>query len=135
MVPVNRSKIPWWPLAVAAAAAGVLVYAAIPSSAPAPSTLKGSWVRDDGDYRLQVDEAREDGTASVKYFNPNPIRVGDARTAAEAGKRLLRVELRDENYPGSIYTLAYDPKGDRLEGEYFQATQRQTFPVSFRRKP
>lgn len=132
---MDRPKIPWWPLAVAAAAAGVLVYAAIPSAAPDPSVLKGSWVRDDGGYRIQVDEAREDGTASVKYFNPDPIRVGEARTAAEGGKRLLRVELRDENYPGSTYTLAYDPKGDRLEGEYFQATHRQTFPVSFRRQP
>jgi hypothetical protein len=131
---MNRMKVPWGPLAVAVAAAGVLIYAAIPGSSPDSAVLKGNWLRDDGDYRLQVDEPRLDGTASVKYFNPDPIRVGEARTATEGGKRTLRVELRDENYPGSTYTLSYDPKDDRLEGEYFQATQGKTYPVSFRRQ-
>ena len=41
------------------------------------------------------------------------------------------VELRDVNYPGSTYTLAYDPAADQLRGVYFQALERQSFDVSF----
>jgi hypothetical protein len=44
------------------------------------------------------------------------------------------VELRDVHYPGSTYTLNYDPATDRLEGLYFQAVQRQNFKVLFTRK-
>jgi hypothetical protein len=43
------------------------------------------------------------------------------------------IELRDVNYPGSTYTLAYDPVSDQLKGDYFQAALRQTFDVFFTR--
>lgn len=44
------------------------------------------------------------------------------------------VELKDKGYPGSTYTLAYDPETDRLEGIYYQATMKQEFEVVFQRK-
>ena len=44
------------------------------------------------------------------------------------------VELRDVNYPGSTYTLAYIPDRDILAGYYYQAVQGQTFEVVFERK-
>src|SRR5690349_10593320 len=31
------------------------------------------------------------------------------------------VELRDVNYPGSIYTLTYEASSDQLKGIYYQA--------------
>ena len=37
------------------------------------------------------------------------------------------VELRAPNYPGSTYTLSYDPQQDQLKGIYFQAVERQNF--------
>jgi hypothetical protein len=43
----------------------------------------------------------------------------------------LFVELRDINYPGSKYNLHYDPKTDRLKGNYFQALERQNYEVEF----
>jgi hypothetical protein len=43
------------------------------------------------------------------------------------------VELRDVNYPGSIYQLTYDPAADRLRGTYFQAALRETYDVEFTR--
>ena len=46
----------------------------------------------------------------------------------------LFVELRDVNYPGSTYSLRYDPARDVLEGAYFQAMEQQTFDVSFVRR-
>jgi len=41
------------------------------------------------------------------------------------------LELRDVNYPGSMYNLRYDPENDRLNGTYFQAVQRETYDVEF----
>lgn len=133
-VPSRSPRRLGWPLAVAAAALAVLFWAALPAGAPAASVLVGRWRREGEEYRLQVREIRPGGSVQAEYFNPAPIRVGEARTAAEGGRRLLRVELRDVNYPGSTYTLAYDPEGDRLVGEYYQAVQGITIPVVFFRE-
>ena len=48
-------------------------------------------------------------------------------------KRETGIELRDLNYPGSTYPLAYDPTNDLLQGDYFQAALKQTFDVFFTR--
>jgi hypothetical protein len=37
------------------------------------------------------------------------------------------------NYPGCTYTLRYDATADQLFGQYFQATQQQTYDVTFAR--
>ena len=50
------------------------------------------------------------------------------------GRLQVFVELRDVNYPGSTYTLSYEPATDRLKGIYFQAVQQQQFEVEFVRK-
>ena len=41
------------------------------------------------------------------------------------------VELRAPNYPGSTYTLTYDPQQDQLRGIYFQAVEQQSFNIFF----
>jgi hypothetical protein len=51
----------------------------------------------------------------------------------EDGNLLVFVELRDQGYPGSTYTLAYQPDSDRLVGIYFQAAVQQHFEVVFQR--
>jgi hypothetical protein len=54
------------------------------------------------------------------------------RTSAGSGSSMkVFVELRAPNYPGSTYTLTYDPQQDRLKGIYFQAAQQQSFNVEF----
>jgi hypothetical protein len=130
---VGRSRFGWWPLAVAAVALGILVYAALPARAPEPGVLRGRWAREDGDYTLAVKDVRIDGSADVEYLNPNSIHVGAARAGEKEGKLVLSVELRDENYPGSTYSLVYDRESDQLRGEYYQAVEQSTFPVVFRR--
>ena len=35
------------------------------------------------------------------------------------------------NYPGSTYTLTYDPASDQLKGVYYQAALQQRFEVVF----
>ena len=109
------------------------------NSAPAPivdpevAKLLGKWHRIDGDYLLQIKHAEPGGKLDVGYFNPSPINVSRAIMLKKEGATKVFVELRDVNYPGSTYTLAYDPKTDQLFGQYFQAAMQQTFDVVFTR--
>jgi hypothetical protein len=93
--------------------------------------LAGQWLRPDGGYVLQLTNIRDDGGLKANYFNPNPINVHRAKWGYKDRMVNLFVELRDVNYPGSIYRLRYDGKADRLKGTYFQALLRQTFDVEF----
>lgn len=96
--------------------------------------LEGSWIRPDGGYVLELKNIGDDGTLSAAYFNPRPIKVFQAFWATDEGKLAVFVELRDVNYPGSKYSLRYDPAMDRLQGIYFQAIAQQTFTVEFVRQ-
>ena len=81
-----------------------------------------------------MSDIKNDGTLTASYFNPNPIKVFRAEWSSREGTIKLFVELRDVNYPGSTYTLSYEPITDRLKGIYFQAVQQQQFEVEFVRK-
>jgi hypothetical protein len=98
---------------------------------PDPQRLVGRWVRPDGGYVLALGEVTIDGSVKASYFNPRPINVSRAEVRRVAGALTVVVELRDVNYPGSTYTLQYDPASDRLKGAYFQAVEKQTFVVEF----
>jgi len=65
------------------------------------------------------------------YFNPRPIHVAKAEASREGSVEKVFIELRDVNYPGSTYTLDYDPTDDQLKGVYYQAVEKQRFPVLF----
>ena len=91
------------------------------ASTGAASTLdvvKGRWQRADGGYVLEIRSVGADGTLDAGYFNPSPIHVAQARVTSTEGAPRVFVELRDVNYPGSTYTLGYDPANDLLAGEY-----------------
>jgi hypothetical protein len=96
-------------------------------------TLKGRWLRPDGGYVLEIKAVADNGAMEAAYFNPNPIHVAAARVSQAGGITQVFIELRDVNYPGSTYTLTYDPKDDGLKGLYFQAAIKQTFDVVFER--
>jgi hypothetical protein len=95
--------------------------------------LAGKWLRPDGGYILELSDAKSDGKLKAAYFNPRPINVAMAEWRSMAGRIQVFVELRDVNYPGSTYTLIYEPEKDRFEGYYYQAAMRQTFDVIFER--
>jgi len=57
-------------------------------------------------------------SAGALYYSPLP---SETLRAVLAG---AFVELRAPNYPGSAYTLTYDPHQDQLRGIYFQAVER-----------
>ena len=93
--------------------------------------LKGRWLRPDGGYVLEIREIDGSGKMAAAYFNPRPIKVSQAEASQEGTTTKVFIELRDTNYPGSTYTLTYDPPSDQLKGVYFQATLQQSFDVVF----
>ena len=105
---------------------------ATPAS-PAFAKLTGRWLRPDGGYILEIRSAAPDGKLEAAYFNPRPIHVAKAEASRDGGSVKVFIELRDVNYPGSTYTLIYDPADDQLKGDYFQAALKQTFDVIFTR--
>ena len=99
-----------------------------------PDRLTGRWLRPDGGYVIEIRSAQPNGVLDAAYFNPRPINVSHAEWRREGGRLRVFIELRDTNYPGSTYDLAYLPEQDRLVGAYFQAAHRQTFDVEFVRQ-
>ena len=96
--------------------------------------LTGRWLRPDGGYILEIKSMdATTGQMDAGYFNPNPINVSKAEASREGATVKVFVELRAPNYPGSTYTLTYDPATDHLTGMYFQAALKQQFDVDFER--
>ena len=95
--------------------------------------LEGRWLRPDGGYIMQIRAIDGSGKMDAGYFNPRPINVSKAQATKESGKIKVFVELTDVGYPGSTYTLTYDPKEDVLRGIYYQAAMKQSFDVYFTR--
>ena len=102
-----------------------------PSIPDAAKRLKGRWRRVDGGYMIEVREVMPGGKLDAGYFNPHPINVSRAAYSAAGGKVTMFIELRDRNYPGATYELAYDPEQDGLVGKYTQPLMRQVFDVAF----
>jgi len=93
--------------------------------------LKGRWQRPDGGYIMDIKSVASDGATDAAYFNPKSIHIAKAEASRDGADTKVFIELRDVNYPGSTYTLTYDPASDQLKGIYYQAVERQRFPVAF----
>ncbi len=111
----------------------VKVPAATSTSDIAFAKLPGKWLRPDGGYVLEIRSVDPNGKMDAGYFNPRPINVAKAAASQASGTVKVFIELRDVNYPGSTYTLTYDPRKDQFTGDYFQAAIRQNFDVFFTR--
>jgi len=97
----------------------------------AEKALTGSWLRSDGTYRIEISEVLADGKMVAKYYNPKSIHVGRSGWKFVDKQIQVIVELQDENYPGSVYTLTYDEETNILFGTYYQALYKQTYDVYF----
>jgi hypothetical protein len=79
--------------------------------------FEGDWMRSDGTYRLEISE--EEAEIEAKYLNPSPIHVESAALLeGEDDELTLKIVLRDEGYPGSVYRLEYIPQYRVLAGTY-----------------
>ncbi len=95
--------------------------------------LRGEWIRPDGGYVIEVRSISDGGKMDASYFNPKSINVHKAEASRDGAITKVFIELRDANYPGSTYDLAYDAQKDQLAGIYYHAGLRQSFDVIFRR--
>ena len=95
--------------------------------------LIGRWARTDGGYTLDIKSIPSTGYPDIAYFNPAPIKVGDAQVSTENGVIKVYVMFDDpeKGYPGSIYQLEYNKEADVLAGTYFQAVMKQEYSISF----
>ncbi len=91
-------------------------------------------MRPDGGYTLVIKNVASDGRIDARYFNPNPINVSIAKAGTKDNKINVFVELQDTGYPGSNYTLIYDPEKDRLFGVYYHAVLKKNFDIFFVRE-
>ena len=98
---------------------------------PSFGPLSGRWVRLDGGYVLDIRGVAADGRIDAVYLNPRPITVAKAEATRDGSSLKVFIELHAPGYPGSTYTLAYDPGTDQLEGVYYQAALQQRFDVRF----
>ena len=96
--------------------------------------LVGSWVRPDGGYVIEISKIYPDGKVDAAYFNPRSIHVSRSTVSDKDGLIELFIELQGQGYPGSTYTLTYNPAYDAMVGIYFQAVIQQPFDVIFKRK-
>jgi len=105
------------------------------AAAPAadPKKLVGQWMRTDSEYMIWIESVGSDGTLQARYLNPRPIHVSRAEVKRDGDRLALLVELQDKGYPGSYYTLTYDPRSDALYGVYHHLGLNQTFDISFYR--
>jgi hypothetical protein len=130
----------WWSkhrqadVAPVAAPASQTTNTSVSSEAPSPfEKLKGRWLRAEGSYIVEVRSVEPGGKMDAAYFNPRPINVAKAEAVKAGGDLKVFVELRDVNYPGSTYTLTYEPTTDSLAGTYFHAVSGQNMDVEFNR--
>lgn len=96
--------------------------------------LYGRWQRTDGNYVIDIRSVAPDGSMQAAYYNPRAINVHRAHVSMVKGYSKVEIELRDSGYPGSTYTLLYEPDKDVLIGIYYQAAYGQQFEVAFIRK-
>jgi len=93
--------------------------------------LIGRWLRPDGGYIIEIRGITQNGRMDAAYLNPRSIHVAQADASWKNGKLQVFIELRDTGYPGSTYTLDYNPEQDVLTGIYYQAAMNQAFEVVF----
>ena len=128
-----------WIAAGSASAQGTAPAASGAASSPVAATpgfdtLKGTWVRPDGGYRIVIRNVGADGQLEAMYFNPSELRFSKAQATRQGTQLRVSLELRAGGYDGSTYDLAYDPASDRLKGIYYQAVVKQKFDVYFVRR-
>ena len=126
-------------LVLGASSAWAQSSAPAPSGAPGPAAaleaIKGTWVRTDGQYAIQIRAIDASGKLDASYANPRPLPFARALATRDAGAIRLEFELRAGGYDGSTYSLVLDPATDTLRGIYYQAVAQQKYPVVFRRLP
>jgi hypothetical protein len=82
---------------------------------PEFGVVKGRWVRPDGGYTIVIKGVDPGGRMDATYFNPDLMNASKAEVSGQGGALRVFLELRGAGYPGSTYTLTYEPRSDTPE--------------------
>ena len=96
--------------------------------------LKGTWVRPDGGYTIEIKSIDPNGRIDATYFNPKLLPFAKARPCRKVRRCAYSSNSRRAATRVRRMKLSYDPASDRLKGIYYQAVVKQKFDVVFVRK-
>ncbi|WP_281322931.1 hypothetical protein [Flavobacterium aestivum] len=95
--------------------------------------IKGLWGRTEGVGEINISEVRDNGLLKATFCNPKSINIEKAVWTNSSDVLRIYILLREDNYPGSSFSLNYIAEKDLLLGVYFDALTNISYTVSFKR--
>jgi hypothetical protein len=95
--------------------------------------IKGIWGRTDGAGEINISEVLDNGLLKATFCNPKSINIEKAVWTNSSDVLRIYILFREDNYPGSSFTLNYMAEKDLLLGMYFDALANESQTVTFKR--
>jgi hypothetical protein len=95
--------------------------------------LKGVWGRRDGLGEINISEVIDNGVLKATFYNPKLINIEKSTWLNSSGVLRIHILFREDNYPGSTFSLNYIAEKDVLVGVYFDAVTNESYTVTFDR--
>jgi hypothetical protein len=95
--------------------------------------LKGVWGRTDATGVVNISEVLDNGLLKTTFYSPKMINIEKAVWTNSSDVLRIYILLREDNYPGSSFSLNYMAEKDLLLGVYFDALTNESLTISFER--
>jgi hypothetical protein len=95
--------------------------------------IKGVWGRTDGAGEINISEVLDNGLLTATFCNPKSINIEKAVWTNSSEVLRIYILFREDNYPGSSFSLNYLAEKDLLLGVYFDALTNKSQTVTFKR--
>jgi hypothetical protein len=95
--------------------------------------IKGVWGRVDAAGEIKITEVLHGGSLKSTFYNPKLIAIEKSIWTNSSGVLRVYILLREDDYPGSSFTLNYVAVRDVLVGVYYDALTQKSYPVTFER--
>jgi hypothetical protein len=95
--------------------------------------IKGVWGRTDGEGEINISGVFDNGLLTAKFYNSKSINIEKAVWTNSSDVLRIYILFREDNYPGSSFSLNYIAERDLLIGVYFDALTNESNTVTFKR--
>lgn len=95
--------------------------------------IKGVWGRTDGEGEINISGVLDNGLLTAKFYNPKSINIEKAVWTNSSDVLRIYILFREDDYPGSSFSLNYIAEKDLLIGVYFDALTNESYTVTFKR--
>jgi hypothetical protein len=95
--------------------------------------IKGVWGRTDGAGEINISVVLDNGLLTATFCNPKSITIEKAVWTNSSDVLRIYIIFREDNYPGSSFSLNYLAEKDLLLGVYFDALTNESQTVTFKR--